>query len=75
MADDFDYQGFMSSFGGAFFGAIIGAIIGILILVALNLLNAGIGNVAKLAIIGACTIVGMVLLAIHEFKKHAKEHA
>jgi hypothetical protein len=75
MTDGYDFQGFMSSVGGAFFGAIIGAIIGILILIILSLINVGIDNMAKLAIVGVCIIVGMVLLAIHEYKKHAKEHA
>jgi ABC-type lipoprotein release transport system permease subunit len=74
MADGFDFQGFMSGFGGAFFGAIIGAIIGIAIALALGFLNSSIGNTVKLAIIGTCIVVGTVVLAIHEFKKHYKEH-
>lgn len=75
MADDFDFQRLMTGFGGAFFGAVIGAFIGMLIIVALRLLNIGIGNIAKFAILGVCIVAGMVLLAIREVKKHAKEHA
>jgi predicted ABC-type sugar transport system permease subunit len=75
MADDFDFQKLMTVFGGAFFGAVIGAFIGIVIALGLSLLNVSTGNVAKLAIIGLCIVIGMVLLAIHEFKKHIKEHA
>jgi hypothetical protein len=75
MADGFDFQRLMTGFGGAFFGAVIGAFIGILIVVALILLNVGISNMAKLAIVGVCLLAGMVLLAIHEIKKHAEEHA
>jgi hypothetical protein len=75
MADNFDFQRLMTGFGGAFFGAVIGAFIGILTVIALILLNVGISNTAKLAVVGVCTVAGMVLLAIHEIKKHAEEHA
>jgi hypothetical protein len=74
MANDFDFQRLMSAFGGAFFGAIIGGIIGLLIYLALDLLNINIDNTVKLAIIWACILAGMILLAYHEVKKHASRH-
>lgn len=75
MADDFDFQRLMTGFGGAFFGAVIGAFIGILIVIALFIFNVGISNIAKLAIVGVCIVAGMVLLAIHEIRKHIEERA
>jgi len=75
MDDHYDFQGFMSSVGGAFFGAVIGAIIGILIVITLGFINVGMGITAKLAIVGVCMVVGAALLAVHEFKKQAKERA
>jgi len=68
--NDFDFQKVMSGFSGAFFGAIIGAIVGVLIYLALSLLKVGIGITPKLAIIGLCIVVGMLVFARYEVKKH-----
>jgi|GEM_PF-5894471 len=68
--NDFDFQKVMSGFSGAFFGAIIGAIIGVLIYLVFNLLNVGIGITAKLAIVGLCIVICMLLFARYEVKKH-----
>ena len=73
MADDFDFQGFMSSLGGAFFGAIIGGIIGVIIYAILDLLNTGIDSTIKLAIVAACIILGIAILAVREYNKHGKK--
>ena len=70
MADDFDFQGLMSSLGGAFFGAIIGGIIGVIIYAILDLLNTGIGTTVKLAIVAACIILGIAILAVREYNEH-----
>ncbi len=74
MADDFDFQRLMSSFGGAFFGAIIGGIIGVIIYAILSLLNIGIDSTIKLAIVAACIILGIALLAVREYNLHGKKH-
>jgi len=74
MADDFDFQRLMSSFGGAFFGAIIGGIVGVILYVILSLLTPGIDNTIKLVIVAACIILGIVLLAIREYTEHGEKH-
>lgn len=75
MAEQYDFQRFMTACGGAFLGAIAGAIIGTLVILALDFLHVNAGNTAKLVIALACILVSAAWVAIYEVKKHAVKPA